>query len=142
MNHKNNEMIVVMFIVMLLSGLLSTMNIWVDSIYDIRLSFNDIYMVLLMTGWMFLFMGIYYVDIWQIIGGLLLVIVILICIRTQFLISEKQYITSMIPHHSMAVLMSKKLLKNNNKLSVETYEFVNNIINTQEQEINFMKQNY
>jgi len=142
MNHKNNEMIVVMFIVMLLSGLLSTMNIWVDSIYDIRLSFNDIYMVLLMTGWMFLFMGIYYVDIRQIIGGLLLVIVILICIRTQFLISEKQYITSMIPHHSMAVLMSKKLLKNNNKLSVETYEFVNNIINTQEQEINFMKQNY
>ena len=44
---------VVMFFIMILSGLLSTMNIWVDKVDDIRFSVNDAYMILLMTGWMF-----------------------------------------------------------------------------------------
>ena len=33
------------------------MNVWVDKWDDIRFSINDVYMTLLMTGWMFLFMG-------------------------------------------------------------------------------------
>ena len=37
-----------MFFIMLLSGLLSTMNILVDKVDDIRFSINDIYMTLLM----------------------------------------------------------------------------------------------
>ena len=36
-----------------MSGLLSTMNVWVDKVDDIRFSINDAYMTLLMTGWMF-----------------------------------------------------------------------------------------
>jgi hypothetical protein len=47
---------------MLLSGLLSTMNVWVDKVDDIRFSINDAYMTLLMTGWMFLFMGLIYQE--------------------------------------------------------------------------------
>jgi len=43
--------------------------------------------------------------------GLLLVIVNIWCIRTQFLITETQYKLGMIPHHSMAIHMSKKLLE-------------------------------
>jgi uncharacterized protein (DUF305 family) len=41
----------------------------------------------------------------------------------------------MIPHHSMAVHMSKKLLEKENNIG----DFLKNIINTQEKEITFMK---
>jgi hypothetical protein len=39
------------------------MNIWVDKLDDIRFSINDAYMILLMSGWMFLFMGMIYHEI-------------------------------------------------------------------------------
>jgi hypothetical protein len=96
---------------MILSGLLSTMNVWVDKISDIRYSINDVYMTLLMTGWMFLFMGLYYKETKIFIFGLLLVIVMIFCIRSQLFVSQQQYEFGMIPHHSMAILMSKKLLE-------------------------------
>lgn len=131
MNHY-----LVMFIIMILSGFLSTMNIWVDKLDDIRVSLNDIYMVLLMSGWMLLFMGLFYRESTPLIIGIVLVIINIWCIRTQFMISDKQYILGMIPHHSMAVLMSKKLLEDKNST---ISRFVQNIIDTQEREIIFMK---
>ena len=124
----------VMFIIMILSGLLSTMNVWVDKISDIRYSINDVYMTLLMTGWMFLFMGIYYKERKIFMLGLSLVIIILFCIRTQLFVSENQYKLGMIPHHSMAIFMSKKLLEKKNNIQ----PFLHKLINTQEQEINYL----
>ena len=124
-----------MFIIMFFSGLLSTMNIWVDKYEDIRLSINDLYMTLLMSGWMFLFMGLFYQEKIILIIGVLLIIINIWCIRTQFLVTEEQYKLAMIPHHSMAVHMSKKLLEKENNIQ----SFATNIINTQENEINFMK---
>lgn len=121
---------------MILAGLLSTMNIWVDKVEHIRFSLNDIYMILLMTGWMFLFMGIYYNELIITIIGLLLVLSNVIFIRTQFMITEEQYKLGMIPHHSMAIHMSKKLLNKNNSIS----NFLKNLINTQENEILFLSQ--
>lgn len=126
---------VVMFFIMILSGLLSTMNIWVDKVDDIRFSVNDAYMILLMTGWIFLFMGLLYREISVFFVGLSLVLVNIWCIRTQFLVSERQYKLGMIPHHSMAVHMSKKLLEKTNNIS----SFVQNIIETQEEEIRILK---
>jgi hypothetical protein len=120
---------------MILSGLLSTMNIWIDKYDDIRFSINDLYMILLMSGWMFFFMGIFNKNVNVFIIGLILVIINIWCIRTQFLITENQYKLGMIPHHSMAIYMSKKLLEKQNKIQ----EFLNNIINTQTNEIIFMK---
>ena len=124
-----------MFFIMILSGLLSTMNVYADKLSDIRLSLNDAYMILLMTGWMYFFMGIYHSNNNNILFGLVLVIINLWCIRTQFMIDEKQYLHGMIPHHSMAVLMSKKLLTQKNSIS----EFLQKIINTQNIEIQYMK---
>ena len=124
-----------MFFIMILSGLLSTMNIWVDKFDDIRLSMNDAYMTLLMTGWMFLLMGLIYKQINIIFIGLSLIIINVWCIRTQFLITETQYKLGMIPHHSMAVHMSKKLLEKENNIS----PFIENIIRTQENEIDILK---
>ena len=125
----------VMFIIMMVSGLLSTMNIWVDKYQDIRLSINDIYMALLMTGWMFLFMGMFYIDKPIILFGLTLILLSVWCIRTQFLVNQTQYITGMIPHHSMALHMSKKLL--NEKPAIEP--FLINLIHIQEKEIEYLK---
>ena len=89
-NNNNNNHYTIMFFIMILSGLLSTMNVWVDKYDDIRFSMNDVYMILLMTGWMFFFMGIVYKEIRVILIGLGLVAVNLYCIRNQVLITETQ----------------------------------------------------
>jgi hypothetical protein len=137
MNHSNYNHYTVMFWIMIISGFLSTMNIWADKFNDVRFSINDLYMTLLMTGWMFFFMGIWYKEKTIFLIGTVLVLSSLWCIRTQFLITTNQYISGMIPHHSMAVHMSKKLLE---KESTPLNNFVKNIIVTQEKEIEFMKQ--
>ena len=124
-----------MFFIMILSGLLSTMNMWADKLDDIRFSINDAYMILLMTGWMFLFMGLVDGEPTIIFIGGLLVAANLWCIRTQFLVSEEQYKSGMIPHHSMAVHMSKQLLEKKNNIQ----PFLHHIIDSQEKEILFMK---
>ena len=136
MIHNDDKHYVIMFIIMILSGLFSTMNMWVDKLDDVRFSINDVYMTLLMTGWMFLFMGI--VDKYPrvIFIGVSLIVGTIWCIRTQFMVSEAQYKLGMIPHHSMAIHMSKRLLDKKNNIQ----SFLNHIIYTQEKEISFMKQ--
>ena len=135
MKHSQPNHYVVMFFIMVLSGLLTTMNIWVDKLDDIRFSINDAYMTLLMTGWMFLFMGLFYQELSIFFIGLSLIICNVWFIRTQFLVTSTQYKLGMIPHHSMAVHMSKKLLEKENDNS----SFVKNIIKTQENEILILK---
>jgi hypothetical protein len=113
------------------------MNVWVDKLDDIRFSLNDIYMIFLMTGWMFLFMGLYYSEVYIVFLGLFLVVTNIWCIRTQFMVSIKQYILGMIPHHSMAILMSKRLIEQESPL---INDFVSKIITMQEKEIEYMKE--
>jgi len=133
--HEQSNHYIVMFFIMILAGLLSTMNVWVDKYDDIRLSMNDVYMILLMTGWMFLFMGVFYREINVFVFGLILVIANIWCIRTQFMVNETQYKMGMIPHHSMAIHMSKKLLNKPNNIQ----PFLEQLITTQEDEILYMK---
>jgi hypothetical protein len=135
MIHSANNDYTLMFVIMVFAGLLSTMNVWVDKYEDIRFSLNDLYMTLLMTGWMFLFMGLFSREMKGILLGLFFIVINLWCIRTQFLIDEKQYKRGMIPHHSMAVHMSKKLSEKQNNIT----PFLKNIIHTQEKEILYMK---
>ncbi len=133
MIHTNHYF--VMFVISVLAGILSTMNIWVDKMDDMRFSLNDVYMILLMTGWMFFFMGIYYKHFGAGMTGLVLVIVNLWAIRTQAFITTGQFVAGMIPHHSMAIHMSKRLQEKGTPLR----EFADGIIATQEKEIVFMK---
>ena len=136
MKHSHhNYHYTIMFFIMILSGLLSTMNVWVDKYDDMRFSMNDVYMIMLMTGWMFFFMGLVYQQMTAFIMGILLVSMNVYFIRTQFLISETQYKLGMIPHHSMAIHMSKKLLEKENNMK----NFLKNIITTQENEILVLK---
>ena len=130
MNHY-----IIMFIIMILSGSLSTMSVWADKISDVRFSLNDAYMIFLMSGWMILFMGIYYKDNIPIFIGMGIVFIAFYAIRNQSFVTQDQYIKGMIPHHSMAVLMSRNLLQKGTRYK----EFVQNILDTQEKEINYMK---
>jgi membrane-bound ClpP family serine protease len=114
------------------------MYIWSDKIDDIRISFNDVYMIILMTGWMLLFMNIFKIGNSAILG-IILIILGLFFIRSQTGITEKQYYRGMIPHHSMAIHMTKKLLQNNQNIDKDKISFLKNIISTQEKEIKQMK---
>ena len=137
MDHTHST--IPIFIIMIIAGLLSSMNVWTDKLRDIRLHLNDIYMAILMTGWMFALMGLYYMNMAQILLGSIIIIVMLYMIRNQTFINESQYLSGMIPHHSMAVLMSKRLLEKNLPLEPEIKQLATNIISSQESEINLMK---
>lgn len=137
MKHSSTNDYMIMFFIMILSALLSTMNIWVDKYQDIRFSINDVYMAFLMGGWMLLFMGLLNKEPKIIFLGFLIVAINIGFIRSQFLVTEEQYKLGMIPHHSMAVHMSKKLLEKKNNIP----DFLKNIITSQESEIQFMKKN-
>lgn len=150
MNHKNNhsnhmssnESIIVMSICMILAGTISGMNSFVNNINDIRLNINDFYMSLMMIGIMFILMSIYYKSMKLFIFGTIVSIFTFILLRNQIFVNEYHYIRSMIPHHSMAIMMSKKLL---NKINVPISEDIEllakNIIDSQEKEIEIMKNN-
>lgn len=128
-----------MTIYMIMAGLLSSMYIWSDKISDVRISFNDAYMISLMTGWMLLFMNMNS----SILMSLISVIVITISfigIRTQYGINKSQFFRGMIPHHSMAVHMSRQLLNKNVELNDTEKTLIDNIIKSQEKEIELMKQ--
>ena len=56
-------------------------------------------------------------------------------IRTQLFVTEVQFLRGMIPHHSMAVMMSKRLEKKPNSIQ----HLLDQIIQTQEKEIIIMK---
>ena len=125
-----------MFLIMLVTGALSTMNLAVDSWTDIRWSLNDLYMILTMAGWMLVFMAALNQDWWIMGASLVLVAASIWAIRVQLLISTDQFVLGMIPHHSMAVHMSRQLVNSPGPLK----EFANQIIKNQENEIAFMKE--
>jgi hypothetical protein len=126
-----------MAIISILSSLLSSMSVWADKLSDIRLSLNDIYMATLMTGWMFLLEGLYIKTRLFIILGVIVILFSFMAIRTQLFITPYQFVRGMIPHHSMAVLMSKRLQdKYGNHIVAQ---LPSQIIESQEQEIRLMK---
>ncbi len=134
-NHNTKTHFIVIFCIMILAGFLSTMNTWNTSWNNIYFSLNDLYMVLLMTGWMIFFMGIYYKYFYGIIIGLILMIFSFVAIRNQLFITEDQFLRGMIPHHAMAILMAESLKNKPNSSKT----LINNIITTQNKEINEMK---
>ncbi len=125
----------VMLLACILSGFASTMNLWIDKIDDFRFSINDIYMTGFMTGSMFFFMGLFTLNMRYTLFGLFLSGLSFLFIRKQFFVNEIQYLRGMIPHHSMAVMMSKHLEKKPNTIQY----LLDQIIQSQEKEIIIMK---
>jgi hypothetical protein len=92
-------------------------------------------MVGLMTGWMLFFMGFFTLRLGKTIFGLVIVVIFFVLIRNQAFITEIQFLKGMIPHHSMAILMSKRLEKKPNTIQ----PLLEEIIKNQEKEIIIMK---
>jgi hypothetical protein len=126
-----------MFIISMLAALLSSMSVWADKWDDVRLSLNDFYMAFLMTGWMFLLEGMMMFHGSYILGGTALILVSFLCIRFQVFVDIQQYVRGMIPHHSMAILMSKKLIAKYGAGVLGSLP--QEIIKTQESEILYLK---
>jgi hypothetical protein len=131
----NEHNVMFMVICMFFAGYASTMNNWIDKLDDFRFSLNDFYMTGLMTGWMLFFMGLFTLNIHKAIGGLMVAVVFFALIRTQLFVTEVQFLRGMIPHHSMAVMMSKRLEKKPNSIQ----HLLDQIIQTQQKEIMIMK---
>ena len=70
--------------------------------------------------------------------GLSLILISLYAIRTQLFIDKRQYLLGMIPHHSMAVHMSRKLIEKEGDNVL--YRLPQKIIETQQAEIKFFKE--
>lgn len=132
--------ILLMIGISLLAGSLSTMNMWVVNKSHVKTHLNDIYMTLLMTGWMILLTYLLLnhmmsSKIWFFVSIIIIVLVIY-AIRTQALIGDKQFLRGMIPHHSMAILMAEKIKDKTKDNRIK--ELANNIIKSQSQEIKQM----
>jgi hypothetical protein len=125
-----------MIIVSLMAGFLSTMNIYTTKLDDIRFHLNDIYMVTLMTSLMMLFHFINNNSTQHILIFMAISILIFMCIRTQFLIDDTQFLNGMIPHHSMAVLMSQNIIKKTSNDKIK--KLAQSIIDSQSKEIKEM----
>jgi Domain of unknown function (DUF305) len=130
MNH-----FMIMLLACILSGMASTMNMWIDKWDDFYFSLNDLFMTGLMTGWMFFFMGIFQLEKYTILFGLILAMISFYFIRKQLFVTEIEYLRGMIPHHSMAILMSKRLKNKPNSVQ----HLLDQIIDTQQKEIILMK---
>jgi hypothetical protein len=124
-----------MIICMFFAGYASTMNNWIDNWDDFHFSVNDFYMVGLMTGWMLFFMGLFTLQLRKCLLGVLIAALFFVLIRKQAFVNEIQFLKGMIPHHSMAILMSKKLEKKPNSIQ----HLLDQIIQTQQKEILIMK---
>lgn len=137
-----NHSILPMIIISLIAGLLSTMNVYVTNLLHIRIHLNDIYMACLMTSWMVTLDGIYHYNHYhnsnQVIIGFAFIALFMYLIRKQVFITDNQYIKGMIPHHSMAILMSKEIKKKSKNQNV--ISLANNIIESQDKDIILMKQ--
>lgn len=120
------------------AGYLSTMNMWVVNIKHARWHLNDLYMVLLMSGWMLLFSCITRMINSNVVLviSILLIISMIYAIRSQTLINDVQFLNGMIPHHSMAILMAEKI--KNRTRDPRVLKLADDIIRSQSHEISLM----
>lgn len=79
-------------------------------------------------------MGIFQIHLRFLLLGSLGVLVSFYLIRKQIAITPYQYIQGMIPHHSMAVFMSRRLLQRDD-VPRELREFALRVVHLQEKEI-------
>jgi hypothetical protein len=126
-----------MIVISVIATLLSTMNIWVDNVGDMRFHLNDVYMALLMTSWMVLLDAAYKGRFIVAIIGLISVGVVIYLIRKQVFVNVCQFSKGMIPHHSMAIRMAKEI--KTKTTDDDVIKLADNIINSQTEEIKLMK---
>ena len=120
------------------------MYIMVDSFANVYSNLNQLYMAGLMTIPMIiielLLMNTMYnnkkVNALIIITNLIALMLLIIFVRKQTAIYDREFLKSMIPHHAAAILMCEKASLQDN----EVKNLCKDIISAQQSEIKFMKQ--
>ena len=136
---------VIQFIVMFLVGIfLNPMNILAYRFSDLYFSLTLVYGGLFMaSNMMWAHELVHYFSMGHLnkkvflIGILLSILCALLLLRNQLLVSDKQWVKRMIPHHSTALTTSHKI-KNKTK-NPQIRALAKSIIETQEKEIVWMK---
>ena len=136
-----------MMLIMLVSSLIGQIflmtPIMVNSYNDINSNYGKVYMSIIMVSYMLLIntmINDYHYN--RISGNIYLTIFILIGImiyvyRNQIGVNDKEYLKSMIEHHSMAILTSKEIIKKSEDYNV--LKIAKSIVQQQEDEINKMR---
>lgn len=144
--HKNKKspymglllMLVFHFIIMF-AVMYTMVDRWEDVIINLNQFYMTVMMVLPMTSGMLFFMSSMYpnqkLNYFLHAVTVILFFVFLYFMRAQTFVGEKQFLKSMIPHHSGAILMCEKASLSD----PEIIEFCKAIIQTQEKEISEMK---
>ena len=124
---------------------LSVMSIiMTNSIQNITLSMGKFYMSVVMAALMGLTEVLMFDIHMKTISGsyyltLIFVLVMFVYLyRNQIYIDDKEYLNEMIEHHSMALLTSEEILQKTHSERVK--KLAENIISTQEKEIEYMRQ--
>ena len=135
---------IIQFIVMTLIGIcFNPMNMLAYRFKDLYFSLTLLYGGLLMASNMiwsheivhYLSMGMF--DKKLFLFGIILSVIIVMIMRKQILVNDKQWLRRMIPHHSTALTTSNQIMKKTKDKKIK--KLANEIIETQEREIKLMK---
>ena len=135
----------IMFIVMVIIGMLfNPMNILAYRFSDLYISQTLFYGGLLMASNMiwaheivhYLSMGHFNILFFS-VGIILSIGISIFLLRDQLMVNDKQWLRRMISHHSTALTTSHKIYNKTDNIQLK--ELANEIINTQEREIELMK---
>jgi len=136
---------IIMFIVMVIIGMLfNPMNVLAYRFSDLYISLTLFYGGLLMASNMiwsheivhYLSMGHFNMLVFS-VGIILSISVSILLLRQQLLVSDKQWLKRMIPHHSTALTTTHKIYNRTNNSKIK--KLAKEIIDTQEKEIRLMK---
>jgi len=145
MTHDLFKKQTIMFIVMVIVGMLfNPMNILAYRFSDLYISQTLFYGGLLMASNMiwaheivhYLSMGHFNILVFT-IGIIFSITVSILLLRSQLLVSDKQWLRRMIPHHSTALTTTHKIYNRTNNIKIK--KLAKEIIDTQEKEIKLMK---
>ena len=143
-HNENHKYLIYMLIYSFIIGYVFSMALLAYNPSDITNNLNKIYMAGLMSS----LMGVYHAgfdainspsknNILLLIFFIIISTIIVISIKNQYGINQRQYLLSMIEHHSAAITMSEKV---KHKLTDNRIKnLADNIINSQTNEINEMK---
>jgi hypothetical protein len=126
---------IILIIACIYSGIATSANLFVNQWEDVRFSLNDAYRIGLLIGSMLLITGILTIHLGRVLIGLFLSVMCFALIRSQIFINENEYLRSIIPYQSGAIMMSKHLEEKPNSVS----HLVDQIIQSHQKNIIFMK---
>jgi hypothetical protein len=148
MNNTIKDQLILFMVMFIIALVLDPMNIMIYSLDDYYLSkpliFSSLYMASTMLwGHQIVHLlqkGLHHFNKNIFFSGLFLSLLFIYVLRMQLFFTTKDWLKGMIPHHSVAITTTKKLLeKVSGDESSYIYRLAKDIVYNQEREIIFMK---